>query len=154
MKTKNFFKLTIAVAVSELAGAVGAIFTTSAISNWYVNLIKPELNPPNWIFAPVWTTLYALMGISLYLVWKNNWKKNALIIFGVQLFLNALWSFIFFGLKLPGVAFFEILALWLAILYTIINFYRISKASAYLLLPYIFWVSFAAYLNYFIWIFN
>ena len=181
MKTNNFFKLVIAVALSELAGAVGAIFTTPSISSWYATLAKPELSPPNWIFAPVRITLYALMGVSLYLVWKNDWKvknhileqrrkawnylserfwtgswqkQNVIAIFSLQLFLNILWSFIFFGLKLPGLAFFEILALWFAILYTIVNFYRISKASAYLLLPYIVWVSFAVYLNYAIWALN
>lgn len=181
MKINKFFKLIVAIVVSGLAGAIGAIFTTPAISGWYVNLVKPELSPANWVFAPVWTTLYALLGISLYLVWENNWqiknhiferkqktwnylsesfwtgawqKQNVIAIFSVQLFLNVLWSFIFFGLKSPGLAFFEILALWFAIIYTIVNFYRISKASAYLLSPYILWVSFAAYLNYAIWVLN
>jgi len=178
MRTNNIFKLIVSIVICELAGVIGSVFTASAISGWYAGLAKPALNPPNWVFGPVWTLLYLLMGISLYLVWKNNWKVenhilegerkpwnylserfwtgswqkgNVIAIFGIQLILNILWSFIFFGLKNPGLAFFEILALWFAILYTIINFYRVSKASAYLLLPYILWVSFAGYLNYSIW---
>lgn len=167
--------------VSEFAGIIGSIFTVSAIPNWYAALVKPALNPPSWVFGFVWTILYFLIGVSLFLVWKNNWetknlilesrrktwnafserlwtgdlqKTNAIIIFGIQYFLNILWSFIFFGLHLPGLAFFEILALWFAIIWTIVNFYRISKLAAYLLLPYVLWVSFAAYLNYVIWILN
>lgn len=181
MKINNTFKLIIAVVISELAGAIGAVFTAPAISGWYAALAKPAFNPPAWVFGPVWTALYALMGVSLYLVWKNDWKvknhilegkrkawnylserlwtgswqkQNAIGIFGTQLFLNVLWSAIFFGLKSPGLAFFEILALWFAILHTIANFYRISKASAYLFLPYLLWVSFAAYLNCVIWLLN
>lgn len=163
------------------AGAVGGLFTADAISTWYPTLTKPSLNPPNWIFGPVWTILYILMGVSLYLVWRSGWKvvnpilvpkkkawnrwsarfwtgdwqkQNVIAIFAVQLILNALWSYLFFGLHLPGLAFFEILALWFAIIYTIVNFYRISKLAAWLLVPYIVWVSFASYLNYSIWVLN
>lgn len=186
MRTNNIFKLIVSIVICEFAGIIGSFFmdstsspqAISAIPNWYAGLAKPALNPPNWVFGPVWTLLYLLMGVSLYLVWKNDWKienhilegkrktwnylserfwtgtlqkVNVIAIFSIQLVLNILWSFIFFGLKNPGLAFFEILALWFAILYTIINFYRISKASVYLLLPYIIWVSFAGYLNYSIW---
>ncbi len=181
MKIKNFLKLITAIVVCELAGIIGSVFTISAISGWYATLQKPALNPPSWVFGPVWITLYALVGISLYLVWKNDWKvqnhilegkrkawnylserfwtgswqkENIIAIFSIQILLNILWPFVFFGLKFPGLAFFEILALWFAILYTIINFYRISKVSAYLFLPYILWVSFAIYLNYAIWMLN
>jgi tryptophan-rich sensory protein len=174
-------KLFISVIVCQLAGVLGSIFTAPAIGSWYASLNKPFFNPPNWIFAPAWILLYFLMGISLYLVWKNNWKiqvpaeqtgkkawnplstklwigswkeENAVAIFVLQLVLNALWSVIFFGLKMPGLAFFEILMLWFAILYTIINFYRISKTASYLLIPYILWVSFATVLNYFVWMLN
>ena len=181
MRINNFLKLAIAIIVSEFAGVIGTMFTTPSIPIWYATLVKPAFNPPAWVFGPVWTALYALMGISLYLVWKNDWKvrnhilegkrkawnylserlwtgswqrENAIAIFSVQLFLNILWSIVFFGLESPGSAFFVILALWFAILHTIVNFYRISKVSAYLLLPYILWVSFAAYLNFFIWILN
>lgn len=181
MKLNNFLKFIVSVFICELAGIIGSIFTISAISTWYEGLIKGPLNPPSWVFGSTWIILYFLMGVSLYLVWKNNfviknnllentkrpwnrlsdrfwngsWQKaNVVAIFSIQLALNALWSMIFFGMKLPGLAFFEILALWFAILYTIINFYRVSKASAYLLIPYILWVSFAAYLNYSIWMLN
>jgi tryptophan-rich sensory protein len=125
------------------------VFTTSSIPTWYASLIKPSFNPPNWIFGPVWTTLYLLMGISLYLVWIRGAKKNrtALIWFGSQLALNSIWSILFFGLKSPLSAFIEIIFLWITILITIIYFYKTSKPAAYLLIPYILWVSFAAVLN-------
>lgn len=178
---KNSIKFIISILICELAGVLGSIFTTPAIKNWYFFLNKPSFSPPNWIFGPVWTILYFLMGVSLYLVWLRNfasevpvnaekqktwnsvsaklwfgsWREeNAVLIFTLQLILNILWSVIFFGLKLPGLAFFEILMLWFAILYTIINFYRISKTASYLLIPYILWVSFAAILNYAVWILN
>jgi len=178
----NSFKLVIAILISGLAGVTGSLFTAPSISSgWYADLGKPEFAPPNWVFGPVWTTLYFLIGISLFLVWKNNWettnrileskqkewnewskrlwtgdlqKANAVAIFAVQYILNILWSFVFFGLRLPDLAFFVILALWFAVIFTIINFYRISKPAAYLLLPYIVWVSFAGYLNYSIWQLN
>lgn len=166
----NFTKLLMAVGVAEAAGVVGAFFTTPAISSgWYAELVKPALNPPSWVFGPVWTTLYALMGISVFLVYEKNEKtilneieeqrlktkkKIALILFGIQLFLNAIWSVLFFGLHSPGGALIEIIFLWLAILATIVAFARISKSAAWLLAPYIVWVSFALYLNLAIWAFN
>ena len=164
MKLNNFVKLIIAVGVCELAGVVGSVFTVSSIPTWYAGLMKPALNPPAWVFGPAWTTLYLLMGISVFLVWSSYAKasegqekrkiKIALVIFGLQLFLNATWSIIFFGLKNPGWAFVDITLLWLAILATILAFYKISRPAAYLLLPYILWVSFAGYLNYSIWTLN
>ncbi len=158
MKINNFFKLIIAVVISELAGVVGSVFTMPSIPTWYAGLAKPALNPPSWVFGPVWTTLYALMGIAAFLVWRNGWERKeikvALGVFCVQLFLNAIWSIIFFGLKNPGWAFVDITLLWLVILATIIVFSKISRPAMFLLLPYIFWVSFAAYLNYSIWMFN
>ncbi|OGZ37416.1 MAG: hypothetical protein A3I88_00225 [Candidatus Portnoybacteria bacterium RIFCSPLOWO2_12_FULL_39_9] len=148
----------IAVGVCELVGVVGWIFTVSAIPTWYVGFVKPALNPPSWVFGPVWTMLYFLMGIAVFLIWKKGFErkdvKMALGIFSVQLFLNAIWSIIFFGLKSPGWAFIDIILLWLVILGTIIVFYKISRPATWLLLPYIFWVSFAGYLNYSIWILN
>ena len=165
MKVNNFFKLVIAIAVSELAGVIGSVFTISAIPNWYTGLVKPALNPPAWVFGPAWTTLYALMGISLFLVWKQHsnilenvrmlrmWKIGIAAFF-VQLSLNAVWSIIFFGLQNPGWALIDIAFLWLAIVWTITVFYKISKPAAYLLLPYLLWVSFASYLNYSIWALN
>lgn len=158
MKISNVLKLIITIVVSQSAGLIGALFTTSSIPSWYATITKPELAPPNWIFGPVWTTLFLLMGIAAYLVWKKEGEpkkvKTALKIFGVQLVLNILWSIIFFGLKNPGGAFIEIIFLWLVILSTIIAFYKVSKVAAYLLIPYILWVSFAMYLNYAIWILN
>ena len=158
MKLSSFWKLVIAIIVSELAGVVGSVFTTPSIEGWYASLTFPSIAPPNWVFGPVWTTLFALMGIAAFLVWKRGLERKdvkvALGIFIVQLVLNTLWSIIFFGYHSPGGALIEIIILWLAILATIISFYRISKPSAYLLLPYILWVSFAAYLNYLIWMLN
>ncbi|MEK7552140.1 MAG: TspO/MBR family protein [Patescibacteria group bacterium] len=176
MRINNFFKLIIAIAVSEVAGIIGAFFTTPSIDGWYAGIVKPVLNPPAWIFGPVWTTLFALMGISLFLIWSSYTKasedkkkgiKVALVLFGIQLVLNTLWSIIFFGLHSPGGALIEIVFLWLAIFATIIAFAKISppsssiwttaghgKLAAWLLVPYILWVSFAMYLNYAIWSLN
>lgn len=155
MKIKDIFKLIIAIVICEAAGAIGSLFTTPSIATWYKSLAKPMLNPPNWIFAPVWTTLFVLMGVAVFLIWKKGLKerktKIALAIFAVQLILNVFWSIIFFGLHNPGAAFIEIIFLWLAILLTIIYFFKISKSAAYLLFPYILWVTFASYLNYSIW---
>jgi tryptophan-rich sensory protein len=155
MKTKNIIEVVVAIVVCELAGGIGAFFTAPAIPTWYAQLAKPSLNPPSWIFAPVWTILYALMGIAAYLIWSKGLKRKdvkiALGIFLGQLVLNVLWSFIFFGTQNPSGSFVEIIFLWLAILATIISFAKIYRAAAWLLLPYIAWVSFAAYLNYSIW---
>lgn len=150
MKTNTFSKLVLAVAGCELAGMIGSVFTFSAISGWYATLARPALNPPAWVFGPVWTALYALMGISLWLAWN---RRNARI-FSVQLALNVLWSILFFGLHSPGIALLDIIALWLAIVWTIAAFSRTSRSAAYLLVPYLLWVSFAAYLNYAIWALN
>lgn len=149
-------KLIGAILFCELAGGIGAIFTTPAINTWYATFEKPVFNPPNWLFAPVWTILFALMGIALYLIWINSAqnKRSAYIIFFVQLILNILWSSIFFGAKLPGLALVEIIIMWLAVLLTIIYFYKISKPAGLILLPYLLWVSFATVLNYEIFILN
>ncbi len=165
MKLNNTAKLIIAIVVSELAGVIGAVFTTPSIPTWYAGLARPLFSPPNWIFGPVWTTLFALMGISFFLIWKDYsliranrrvvqiWKWGVSF-FILQLILNTLWSIIFFGLHNPGGAFAEIIILWLAILATIIAFAKISRIAAWLLVPYILWVSFAGYLNYAIWMLN
>lgn len=158
MKINNTLKLIIAIVVSELAGIVGSVFTTPSIDGWYSTLVRPALNPPAWVFGPVWTTLFALMGIAAFLVWKKGLDRKdvriALGIFIGQLVLNTLWSIIFFGLHSPGGALIEIIFLWLAILATIIAFAKISKPAAWLLVPYILWVSFAGYLNFSIWSLN
>lgn len=155
-KIKNWPLLVLAILLCEGVGILGSFFTVSAIPTWYATLTKPSISPPNFIFGPVWTMLYALMGISLYLVWTSNVKskQQALKYFFVQLGLNAMWSIIFFGLKKPGLAFFEIIALWIAIYLTIKAFKKISKMASYLLYPYLAWVSFASILNLSIWILN
>jgi tryptophan-rich sensory protein len=148
----KIIKLLVAILACQIAGVVGSIFTAPSIPTWYATLGKPDFTPPNWVFAPVWTTLFVLMGVSAYLVWnkglENKNVKMALLIFSIQLALNMLWSFLFFGLKSPLYAFFEILILWLVIMLTIVNFSRISKTASWLLIPYIIWVSFAAILNF------
>ena len=158
MKINNTFKLITAIVVSELAGIIGSVFTTPSIASWYAGIIKPALNPPAWVFGPVWTTLFALMGIAVFLVWKKGLDRKdvkiALGIFIGQLVLNTLWSIIFFGLHNPGLAFVEIIFLWLAILATIIAFAKIFRPAVWFLVPYILWVSFAGYLNYSIWQIN
>lgn len=140
------------------AGFVGSIFTAPAIPVWYATLQKPFFTPPSWVFGPAWTALYILMGVALFLVWNKSIQdrkvKIAMSIFGVQLVLNFLWSIIFFGLQSPFYALVEIVILWLAILLTIIKFYRIDKRASFLLVPYILWVSFASVLNYYLWILN
>lgn len=158
MKLNNIAKLVISIGLCELAGVVGSIFTVSAIPQWYAGLIKPALSPPAWIFAPAWITLYALMGLAVFWVWRvgaeNKKVRKALIIFDAQLFLNVLWSIIFFGLKSPGGALIDIIVLWFLIVATIIAFAKISKSTVWLLAPYLVWVSFAVYLNYSIWALN
>lgn len=155
MCIKSWPKLILSIVLCLLAGIIGSIFTTSAIPTWYAALQKPAFSPPNWIFGPVWTMLYILMGIALYIVWNNKKKsKTGLTFFGIQLALNALWSIIFFGLKSPAYAFVNIVLLWISILLTIIYFYKTSKTAAYLLIPYILWVSFAAVLNFYIMMLN
>jgi len=185
------------ILISLLAGAIGSIFTISAIPAWYATLSKPSFSPPNWVFGPVWTILYILMGIAAYLVWikgqeikekisgmgkaarekiskaakaKANLKGSkksgmkaakgilnvnfALKVFGFQLILNALWSILFFGLRSPLYGFLCIIPLWLSIAWTIKLFWQIDRRAAYLLVPYIAWVSFASVLNYFVFVMN
>lgn len=158
MTTKDWLKLIFSIVICESAGFIGSIFTAPSIPGWYANLEKPALNPPSWVFGPVWTVLYLLMGISLFLIWraskKHNERKKALTLFGVQLALNAIWSPLFFGAQNPGVAFVVIIAMWITILLTILAFFKINRPAAYLLIPYLAWVTFASYLNYGIWILN
>ena len=158
-RSQKILKLLAMIAISELAGIIGSVFTAPSIPTWYATLAKPTLNPPSWVFAPVWTTLFLLMGIAAYLVWtrpnvKPRQRNIALSVFGVQLALNTLWSILFFGLQNPLAAFVEIIFLWLAILATIALFRGISRPAAWLLVPYILWVSFAAYLNFSLWRLN
>lgn len=150
---KKTFKLVVSLLICQLAGFIGSLFTAPAIDSWYAGLVKPSFNPPNWLFAPVWTALFFLMGYALYLIWEKGALKPMLIFF-FQLVLNVAWSFLFFYLHLPFYAFLEIILLWLAILLTILFFARTSRPAAFLLLPYLLWVGFAAFLNFSIWRLN
>lgn len=156
MENKNFgmrdiVMLVACVIICQLAGVIGSVFTLSSIPTWYASLDKPFFSPPNWVFGPVWISLYTLMGISLYLVWRKGLAekkaKNAVLIFLAQLALNGLWSIAFFGIRSPLGGLIVITLLWFVIVLTIIRFSRISKSAATLLIPYVLWVSFAAALN-------
>jgi tryptophan-rich sensory protein len=151
-------KLIFSIFICLFAGFIGSYFTTPAIPTWFATLQKPSFAPPNWVFAPVWTSLYILMGISLFLVWQKGHEdktvKAAIYLFAGQLVLNALWSFVFFGLRSPLLGLIEIIILWIAILATIMSFMKISRTAAYLLIPYILWVSFASIVNFSIWSLN
>lgn len=143
-------KLIISLLLPFLAGAIGSLATYTNIPTWYAALAKPEFNPPNWIFGPVWTTLYALMGVSLYLVWTTKTKRkkqSALIAYGIQLALNTLWSLVFFGAHWFVGSSVIVILLWAAIVATIKLFWPISKPAAWMLVPYLAWVSFASVLT-------
>jgi tryptophan-rich sensory protein len=148
----------ISVAVCELAGIIGSVFTTPSIPGWYAGLAKPSFNPPNWIFGPVWTTLYAMMGVAAYLVYEKGVKdravRRALAVFAAQLLLNTIWSIVFFGAHMILAAAAVIVLLWGGIVASIVLFRPISKAAAYLLVPYVLWVSFATALNISLYVLN
>ena len=152
MKAFDLFKLFLSLLLCQSAGFIGALFTTPNIPVWYNSLVKPGFTPPGTVFGPVWTALYLLMGIAFYLVWikglNDNRVKAAAIVFLVQLFLNILWSIVFFGLRSPLGGVVVIVLLWFAILLTIYRFYYVSIPAAFLLAPYLLWVSFAAVLNF------
>lgn len=134
----------------QLVGTVGALFTFPAIASWYVFLEKPFLSPPNWIFGPVWTALYLMMGVSFYLILTSKPTKftsKAIQLFLIQMFFNLIWSIVFFGMQSTGGGLVVIIALWIAILLTILKFSKISRNASILLLPYLAWVTFASYLN-------
>jgi benzodiazapine receptor len=158
MGARDVIKLVVAIVACQAAGAIGSIFTTPAIPTWYAALEKPFFTPPNWLFAPAWITLYLLMAVAAFLIWRQGLGQkgvnSALLVFLVQLVLNALWSVVFFGLHSPLWGMVVILALWVAILLTIIRFFKLSTAAGALLLPYILWVSFASALNIAIWVLN
>lgn len=157
MKLSNIFSLMICLTIPLLVGGISGYMTVSGLNGWYTTLVKPSFNPPNVIFGPVWTTLYALMGISVYMVWtasQNPLRRTALIAYSVQLFLNFWWSIIFFQFQNLPAALAEIILMWLAILYMIIIFRRIKPLAAYLQIPYLLWVSFATVLTASIWWLN
>jgi len=157
MRLNNTLKLVISIVLCQIAGLLGSFFTTPAIPTWYKTLNKPFFTPPNWIFGPVWVSLFILMGISLFLVWRKPDHpkfKPALLFFSVQFILNVLWSAAFFGLQSPLLGLIDIILLWIAILLTILNFFKVSKVAGMLLMPYLLWVSFASLLNFSLWILN
>lgn len=157
MKRTDIIKMVTAVTLTVVLGAVGGLVTSPEIPGWYAALNKPSFNPPNWLFGPVWTILYILMGFSYYLIWKqpaSPERNKALFIFIMQFILNFCWSFIFFGMHETGWALVEMLLLWLVIITTIFSFAKLSKRAAWLLVPYMAWVSFAMILNTAIWRLN
>lgn len=159
MKLPDIAELLICCAVPFLVGLMGSLFTTAdSLGNWYADLNKPFFNPPNWIFGPVWTTLYIMMGISAYLVWQKDINRKAVHIvlacFAVQLFLNAIWTLLFFGLHSPLLGLIDIVLLLNAVIVTIFAFFQISRPAALLLIPYLAWVSFATVLNASIYLLN
>jgi benzodiazapine receptor len=158
MELNSVIKLVISILAALAAGGIGSLFTFKAIANWYAGLKKPPHTPPNRVFGPVWTTLYILMGISVFLVWQNGFAiPGALLaftLFWIQLLLNALWSIIFFGMKSKGGGVITIIVLWLLILATIIASFGVSGWAGALLIPYIVWVSIASYLNIGVWLLN
>ncbi|SIS56167.1 TspO/MBR family protein [Belliella pelovolcani] len=153
---KNWQKLVIAILIPQVSGVLGALVTVSSVGSWYQTINKPSFNPPSWIFGPVWTSLYIMIGISLYLIWKSNhpFKKKAMWLFGIQMVLNTLWSPAFFGLESPLLGLIVIIPLWVSILACIKVFKPISNLAAYLFIPYFLWVSFATLLNASIWYLN
>lgn len=148
---KNFLLAIGFILLAQCAGLLGSYFTFPAIESWYADLNKPFFSPPNWIFGPVWTLLYTLMGFAAFLVYRDGWNKKkvrlAIYIFGFQLALNSLWSILFFGFQSPLLAFGEIIILWVAIFVTIQRFATVSMPASLLLVPYILWVTFALMLN-------
>lgn len=158
MKVRDYIVLFGFIALSQAAGVVGSFFTIPSVGSWYTTLVRPELSPPSWVFGPVWVTLYLLMGVAAFLVWRTSGsrarRRKALLVFGLQLALNALWSVLFFGLQSPLMGLLCIAALWLAIVLTMVRFAKVSSAAAWLLAPYLVWVTFASYLNLMIWLLN
>lgn len=150
MKRSDITKLVIAILIPLALGAIAGRFTAQAVPEWYASLNRPSFNPPNWIFGPVWTILYILLGISLYMIWKqvpSKERNKALWIFSIQMFLNFIWSFVFFYFNQIGIALAVIIALWISIVFMIFSFYKIKPLAAYLNTPYLLWVTFASALN-------
>ena len=150
MNKSNILKLIVSLILPLAIGAIAGIFTMDAIPGWYETLNQPSFNPPNQVFGPVWTTLYLLMGFSLFLIWKqsaNKGRNRAILVFMIQLILNFGWSFLFFYFHQIGLALVEIVLLWLSIISMILLFYRIKPLAAYINIPYLLWVTFATILN-------
>lgn len=150
MKNTLLLKFLVSIILPLSLGAIAGIVTAQSIPEWYTTLNKPSFNPPNWIFGPVWTILYILMGISFFLIWKQEPCKErnlAILIFLFQLLLNFAWSFLFFYFKMIGFALIEIILLWINIVIMLVLFYKIKPTASYINIPYLLWVSFATVLN-------
>ncbi len=150
MKANQIGKLISSLLLPLAVGGIAGMFTSESIPGWYATLIQPSFNPPNWIFGPVWTTLYIIMGISFFLIWKleaGKERNQAIVIFLVQLLLNFGWSFFFFYFKMIGLALIEIFLLWSTIVLMLARFYKLKPLAAYLNIPYLLWVTFAMVLN-------
>jgi benzodiazapine receptor len=150
MKANQIIKLGASLLLPLAIGGIAGIFTTKAIPGWYATLNQPSFNPPNWVFGPVWTILYTIMGISLFLIWKmdaGKQRNQAILIFMAQLLLNFCWSFFFFYFKMIGLALIDIVALWIMIVVMLVQFYKIKPVAAYINIPYLLWVTFATALN-------
>jgi benzodiazapine receptor len=154
----NVIRAAIAIAIPLLVGGISGLATARGVQDWFPTLVKPPFNPPSWVFGPVWTLLYVMMGIAAFMVWQKNWDngivKAALGLFALQLILNGLWSVLFFGMRMPALAFADIILLWVSIGATVVFFWRVTPVAGMLLLPYGAWVTFAAVLNGSIWILN
>lgn len=150
MKAQQIWKLLISLVLPLGLGAIAGIFTSKAIPGWYATLNQPVFNPPAWVFGPVWTILYIIMGVSLFLIWKlesGKERNQAMLVFSIQLLLNFGWSFLFFYFKMIGVALIDIVALWIMIIIMLYRFYRLKPLAAYINIPYLLWVTFATVLN-------
>jgi len=158
IKVIDVGKLVVSLVACQLAGLIGSFFTITSITTWYATLQKPSFTPPNWLFAPAWITLYVLMGLAAFFVWRKGIDKpgvaGALALFLVQLVLNALWSIVFFGFQSPFGGLVVIVLLWFAILFTILRFFRLSITAGALMIPYILWVTFASVLTFSVWRLN
>jgi benzodiazapine receptor len=154
----ELFRLILSIIICQLAGIIGSIFTASSVASWYPALVKPSFTPPGFYIGLIWIALFTLMGISLFLIWRettgNLAARIALYFFAAQLIVNVLWSMAFFSLRSPISGLVVIAFLWVLIIITIIKFWLINRSAALLLIPYIIWVNFAAYLNYTIWRLN
>lgn len=156
-KSKNIIALILFISICLVAEFIGSMLTFISVNDWYQTLTKPTWTPPNWLFGPVWTTLYILMGISAWLVWNQGGfqqNKTALSIFFIQLFFNVIWSGLFFGLQQLTMAFIDIVLLWILILTMIITFYKSHKIAGLINILYLLWVSYAGALNFQIWRLN
>ena len=158
MEKNELFHLILSIVICQMAGIIGSIFTASSVARWYPTLVKPSFTPPGSYIGLIWIILFTLMGISLFLIWReipgNPAARIALYFFAAQLIVNVLWNVAFFGMRSPASGFIVIIVLWILILITTVKFWPINKTAALLLIPYIVWVSVAAYLNYLLWILN